>query len=361
MSVADVALTVAGILLLLFLAAELFMTVLHHWSGSGLLGRFARRAVWTGARRATRGMQPGRRRVILGYVGPLLVLVALMMWGLLAITGFALLYLPWLPGALDAAIGIPRPSTLGDALYYSGVTFFTLGYGDLVPLPGLVRTLAVAEAGTGFALITLGISYFTSVYPAYSQQQVLADSVLAQAGGTADAATVLANHLAGGALPAVLAAELLRLREGMAQVRSDYESYPILYHFVAARPERSLLRLLFVIHELVLLLDTAIDPVRHPVIAGLGERSGLGRSTLLTRKALEDDLLSKPSFPDPDPSGWERRFRCACKILREVGVAVRDDKAAVRAYEKGRREWDPVLRAAANELGEEWIEISGGH
>lgn len=361
MTVVGGMLTLLGVGILLFLLVEVFVTVLHHWSVSGILRRFTSRAVWYASLKITRGMPQSRRRRVLGCVGPALIPLALLLWGVLAIVGFALIYLPWMPDGFDTQIGVPRPSTLGDALYYSGVTFFTLGFGEMIALRGGLRALSVIEAGSGFALVTLGVSYFTSVYPAYSHQQVLSDSVLNQADGTADAATLLGQHLAGGAPVEVLAGELARLRDGLTRVRAEYGSYPILYHFMASTPERSLLRLLFVAHDVVLLLDTAIDPKQHPALAGLGRRCGLGLAAARTRGTLYQALFQNHVPPTPDPAGWTERFRGACKTLRASGLSVRDDAAAVRAYNEGRGEWEPDLRAAAAALGEEWAEISGGY
>jgi hypothetical protein len=350
-----------GVSILLLVLVEVFVTVLHHWSSSGPLRRYSSRVIWHTTLRVTRGMPPSRRRLVLGYVGPALIPLALGAWATLAILGFALIYLPWMPDGFETQIGIPRPSTLGDALYYSGVTFFTLGFGELVPLKGMLRGLAVLEAGAGFAMVTLGVSYFTAVYPAYSYQQVLADSVLDQADGTADAATLVTQHLAGDRSPEVLAVELAWMRDALARVHSEYGSYPILYHFTASTPERSLLRLLFVVHDLVLLLDTAVDPERHPTLAGLGRRCGLGRAAGRTRKTLDEALLRNRVRPSADPTGWTERFRSACKILQTGGLSVRDDVAAARAYHAGRGEWEPDLRAAAEALGEDWAEVSGGY
>ena len=45
----------------------------------------------------------------------------------------------------------------------SGVTFFTLGYGDVTPLDGLGQVLAVMEAGIGFGFIAVVISYLPTL------------------------------------------------------------------------------------------------------------------------------------------------------------------------------------------------------
>ena len=61
--------------------------------------------------------------------GPLSILVLLGVWAVVLIVGFALLH--WAIGTpLGGQAGIPG---LGTYAYFSGVTFFTLGYGDVIP------------------------------------------------------------------------------------------------------------------------------------------------------------------------------------------------------------------------------------
>jgi voltage-gated potassium channel Kch len=65
-------------------------------------------------------------------------------WMVGLILGFGLLL--W---AAHVNAGITPRSTLGSHLYMSGVTFFTVGYGDLVPQTRLGRLISVLEVGTG--------------------------------------------------------------------------------------------------------------------------------------------------------------------------------------------------------------------
>ncbi|HEX2162550.1 MAG TPA: amidohydrolase family protein [Thermoanaerobaculia bacterium] len=55
-----------------------------------------------------------------------------------------------------------------EALYLSGTALTTVGFGDIVPATGALRLVTVAEAATGFAVITGAISYLLSVYPQVS-------------------------------------------------------------------------------------------------------------------------------------------------------------------------------------------------
>jgi hypothetical protein len=59
--------------------------------------------------------------------------------------------------ALD---GVPG-ETFGAHLYFSGITFMTIGYGDLVPVAPLPRFLAVLEGAVGISVIGMLIASWT--------------------------------------------------------------------------------------------------------------------------------------------------------------------------------------------------------
>jgi len=59
--------------------------------------------------------------------------------------------------ALGDLVGLPT-TELPDFVYFSAVTYSTLGFGDAVPV-GAIRFLAGTEALTGFVMITWSASY----------------------------------------------------------------------------------------------------------------------------------------------------------------------------------------------------------
>jgi hypothetical protein len=63
--------------------------------------------------------------------------------------------------ALAVGIGSApdRPISFTTYLYLSGTTFFTLGLGDVTPMPGVGRVLVVTEVALGFIFLALVISY----------------------------------------------------------------------------------------------------------------------------------------------------------------------------------------------------------
>lgn len=350
--------------ILAFVLYDVFTTVLHHWGGGGPINQRLVRTIWRSAVWLTAGMGAGRRRRILGVAGPLLIPVVVVFWAGGIILGFAFLYAAWAPGSFHGGDAVSGEISLRDAIYYSGITFFTVGYGDIVPVRTGLRLVAMLQGGTGFALVTLVIGYFTSIYQAYSRQKVLAQSLHYQAGRTPDSALLLAHHLPRHEAES-LPSEVARLRDGLVEIRTEFSNYPILHYFISAEPEQSLVRLLFMAQDLGLLLDTALDPERCPLASGLGGRLGLRAAAADVQDAVAETLLREGADHarenaerESHEEEWRVRFRRAQKVLRAHGVPVREEAVAAEAYCRGRAAWEPVLRACAHSLGQDWEEVA---
>jgi hypothetical protein len=116
------------------------------------------RVSWDFWRRAARVWPPSApRERFLSVFGPLSMMILFILWAGLLIFAFGLVQ--W---AVQPLTG-PRTS-LGGQTYMSGVTFFTLGFGDVVPRNSAGRTIAVLEAGTGFGLMAVVIGYLPVLY-----------------------------------------------------------------------------------------------------------------------------------------------------------------------------------------------------
>jgi len=103
------------------------------------------------------------RERLLSLYAPLLVLTLLAMWTLMQITGFALIW--WRIGGIDGV------DSFADAAYYSGVVYFTLGFGEVLPAAGSARFGALVEAFAGVTNTALVIGYLPSLYSAYSDRE----------------------------------------------------------------------------------------------------------------------------------------------------------------------------------------------
>jgi hypothetical protein len=196
------ALVGAGAVLLLFLILEdAFAVMLLPRRVQRRVGltRLFFRTTWLAWSRAARTLPPGRTRErVLSIYGPLSMVTLFTLWSAGLIVCFGTLQ--W---ALQAGAAIPDPPALGEQLYMSGVTFFTLGYGDVVPRTGAARVVAIIEAGTGFGLIAVVIGYLPVLYQLFSRREAHVIQLDARAGSPPTAATLLIRHAAAGALERV--------------------------------------------------------------------------------------------------------------------------------------------------------------
>src|SRR5947209_15906249 len=132
---------------------------------------------------------PSRQQNFLGYFGPLSLFLLLGFWAAGLILGFALLQYG-LGG--HEQLG-NEPITFARILYQSGQTFFTLGYGDILPTSAAARALAVSEAGMGFAFLGVVIGYLPTIYSSFSRREIEISRLDARAGSPPTAADLLAR------------------------------------------------------------------------------------------------------------------------------------------------------------------------
>jgi voltage-gated potassium channel Kch len=73
------------------------------------------------------------------------------------------------PGSyLETSTGVTNRSS--DFLYFSLVTLTTVGYGDIVPVFGAVRMLAVLEAAAGVLYMATTVALLVSAYKRGSEE-----------------------------------------------------------------------------------------------------------------------------------------------------------------------------------------------
>src|SRR5579864_8287172 len=158
------------------------------------------RRTWIPWREIARHMsKPARQQSFLGYFGPLSLIMLLAFWATGLIFSFAL---------LQYGIGgheqlNNEPLTFGRILYHSGETFFTLGYGDIVPTSTAARILSVFEAGMGFAFLGVVIGYLPVVYASFSRREIQISMLDARAGSPPTAVELLVRLAGSSENPAI--------------------------------------------------------------------------------------------------------------------------------------------------------------
>src|SRR2546423_2037587 len=161
---------VAGVLLLAVVLWDAFETIIlpRRVSGRIRLTKLFYRYTWAPWRATARLLTGRRRDAFLSFYGPLSLIALLALWAVGSVFSFGLLQ--WAAGSAMTAAGGVGTGFWTD-VYMSGTTFFTLGLGDVVPRSALAKTLAVVEAGTGFAFLAAVIGYFPVIYQAFSRRE----------------------------------------------------------------------------------------------------------------------------------------------------------------------------------------------
>ncbi len=180
--------TLLGVLIILlafedsFQAMVLPRRVTHRWRPT----RLYYRACWTAWRHAARVFPAGpHRETTLSVFGPLSLLGLFACWVTVLICGFGFIH--WGAHTLPGPLG----EELQQCLYFSGETFFTLGYGDITPDGYRGKLLSVVEAGTGFGFMALIIGYLPVLYQAFSRREQDISLLDARAGSPPTAAEFL--------------------------------------------------------------------------------------------------------------------------------------------------------------------------
>ena len=284
-----------------------------------------------------------RQQSFLGYYGPLSLIMLMAFWAVGLIFGFAL---------LQYGIGGheqlgSEPVTFPRILYHSGETFFTLGYGDIVPTSAGARALSVFEAGMGFAFLGVVIGYLPVVYGAFSRREIQISMLDARAGSPPTASELLVR-LAGRseetAIDQLVLDEVLRGWERWAgELLESGLSYPVLSFFRSQHSNQSWLGALMIMLDVTSLVLTGIEEIH----------SGQARLTFaMARHAAVD--LAQVVNARYDPMAAERmteeNFQSLRETLAGVGLKLKSTEDARLKLAKLRSMYEPYIHSTAVNL-----------
>ena len=214
-------------------------------------------SVWAAASR--RVAAPARREHMLALYGPLSMLLLFAVWAAALITCFGTIM--W---TLQPPAGQGGGSPWSEQVYMSGVTFFTLGYGDVVPHSGAARFVSVMEAGTGIGFIAVVIGYLPVLYQLFTRREAHVIQLDGRAGSPPSATTMLCRHAEGGGLDQLN--ELLREWEIWgSELLESHLSYPMLAYYRSQHDNQSWLAALACVMDacaLVLVGVRAMPPLQ---------------------------------------------------------------------------------------------------
>jgi voltage-gated potassium channel Kch len=331
--------TIVSLLLIFALLLDAFETVVlpRRVVRRIRLARGFYRITWIPSAAIARRIKSKRRREsFLGFFGPLSLIMLLSVWAVGLVLGFGALH--W---ALGSRLNISDGQVdLGSYLYFSGTTFFTLGYGDVTAAGTLARVLSIVEAGLGFGFLALIIGYLPVIYQAFSRREASITLLDARAGSPPSAAELLRRH---GQNIAELDRLLYDWERWAAELMESHLSYPVLCYYRSQHNNQSWLTALTAVLDASALVMVGVDGAskrqaqltfamaRHAVV-------DLAQIFNTPPREVPQDRLSK------DENNRLRSFLSTAGVKLAAG-----DEADAKLLEL-RRMYEPYVRSLADYL-----------
>jgi hypothetical protein len=247
---------VAGVVILVWVLLDVFRTLVMPRAARGRfrLSRILFQPIWRPWRWVgLRCKTTQRRERVLAPAAPFFFFVLLVVWGFLALLGYALIL--WSPAFVH---GMGQGSgSFANAMYSSGTSLFTLGFGGGVAT-GWTRVIAVLEAATGLALFAVVIAYLPVLYQAFSRREV-GVLLLDTRAGTPPSGPELLHRMGGGALGSSLPQLFADWERWVADVLETHMSYPLLALFRSPHDDTSWVTALGSVLDAATLVITAME------------------------------------------------------------------------------------------------------
>jgi hypothetical protein len=295
-------------------------------------------ALWSAFARL---LPAGKRRAnCLSVFGPLSMFALFTLWVFGLVLGFALLH-----EALATPLNIPLGEGTGLFTYFylSGITFFTVGYGDVTASSSVGRLLTVIEAGMGFGFMAVIIGYLPVLYQAFSRREVGISLLDARAGSPPSAGQLLLRLAHTGSGAAGATALLAEWERWAGELLESHLSFPVLSYYRSQHDNQSWLA------SLTAALDTCALLLAGAPAANLYQ----ARMTFaMARHAVVDLAMvfrQRPRLSVPDrlpPESLARLRETLCK----AGLSLQGGAAADARLTELRGLYEPFVHALAEFL-----------
>ncbi|HEX7134033.1 MAG TPA: potassium channel family protein [Iamia sp.] len=333
MDVLDVVITVVGGLLVLVTLLDAFDTLLAtHLAGLGWsLSGIYYAVTWRSYRAlCARIGDDHRREQALGLFGPASFIGLLLVWTTASIAGWGLVW--W---GVRSQFSVP-PESVGDAFYYAGVAYFSIGFGDILPGSALTKVLSILAAMDGLGTLGLVIGYLPTLSAAYKERE----SQLLLLDDLTDARITPVSLILSRIGPDGDTTELdLMFRDWerwCADVFESHSSLPMLVLWRSKHRGHSWITALGVV------TDAAIDHIAVTPGAERGPAMRLYRQSVRLVSYLSDRFGLHPApYEWPGPEAWG----VAHAHLTEAGVVGRSVDESFTLLHELREPFHPAMEA----------------
>ena len=357
-------LTLLGVGCLALVFFDVYATILRATKRPGPISEVLNRALWWAATRLTKNLSRRWRHRVLTGVGPLLLPLLVTMLILFLIAGFALLYIPHFNTEFKFAAPDAAQNWL-EAVYFSGITLFTVGFGDIVPVSGRVRLFVLLEGASGISVISLGVTYLLTIYGALERKRMVALNFYHQARQGADVPSFITVHFARGQFYDLTDALKIGTRD-LHELLESHLEHPVIHYFHPLEVYKGLPRVIFVMLETITILRSLLDRQEyveagdHPSVLLAESSVRFVLDELLTALGLQEKTGREFEAATEEATRRRRTFNRAWQALKKAGIKLRADREnAFAEYSARREDWEAKLYHFADFLGYDWDEVTG--
>jgi ion channel len=323
-----------GIVVLIWTLVDVFRTLVMPRAARGRfrLSRMLFQPIWRpwrwiGVRRNT----VQAREHILATAAPFFFFVLLVGWVFLALLSYALIL--WSP-AFVHGMG-PADGSFGNALYSSGASLFTLGFGGGVAT-GWTRAVAVVEGATGLGLFAVVIAYLPVLYQAFNRREVGVLLLDARAGSPPSGPELL-HRMGSAGVASSLPQLFAEWERWVADVLETHLSYPLLVFFRSPHDDTSWVTALGSLLDAATLIITSVEgepDERAKLLYGTGVHA-VEDLFYYFRQTERETVIQRDEFED------------VLQDMKDDGFAVRAVDDAFGRFTEKRAKYAPRLDALA--------------
>jgi len=234
------------------------------------------------------------------------------MWATLAILSYGAIFY-----GLRAEIS-PHIHDYGQAVYFAGTSFLTIGYGDYVPRSGLTRFCALAAGASGLGVVSVTTAFLFAIFGAFQTREAFVVTIGARSGAPPSGVGLL-SIAALADIRDDLGTVMREAQSWTAHIMESHLAYPILAFFRSSHDYQSWIGTLGALLDASVLMMTTVE-----------ESSGQARILYNIGRHATHDLANYFSISsDGDSPGIERsEFEHACDRLHDAGYTIKDREVA---------------------------------
>lgn len=332
----DILLLLAGLALVGVTLYDVFLgVVVPRWT-SGLLRMtpLLSALLWPRWKKLAWRLSDKRQGDFLAAFAPFMLFLLLAIWGQALVWGFAMILFALREGIKDL-------HTFFDAIYFAGVAFLTIGFGDVVAIGLAARFFALLAGATGLVLTALVISLTFTLYGSFSRREILILTLDSRAGSPPSGVALLETH-AQFELLEDLPALFDKWELWGAELLESHLAYPLLPFFRSSHDGASWVGSLGAVLDAGTLLMTTVcsgGPCGQRPIGSAHLMYHMGCYIL---EDLSTNIFRRHSTPElgpdgePDPGITRLEFRQARRRLEKAGFDLREEDESWRSFAQHR-------------------------